>query len=108
MANIKSAKKRILVSERNRLQNKQYSSTIKTLTKKYLLYLKDLDKDANSDAISIAKDSLSLIYSKLDKAQKRNVIKKNTVARRKSKLYKSNSIISRQLTIVINNQTKII
>ena len=43
MANIQSAKKRIKTSQRNRLQNKQYTSTIKTLTKKYLLYLKDLD-----------------------------------------------------------------
>ena len=86
MANIKSAKKRIKTSQRNKLQNKFYSSTIKTLTKKYLLYLDGLDKDSNPESLDIAAKSLSILYSKLDKAQKRNVMKKNTVARRKSKL----------------------
>jgi small subunit ribosomal protein S20 len=88
MANIQSAKKRIKTSQRNRLQNKQYTSTIKTLTKKYLLYLKDLDKNSTPESIATATNSLSLLYSKLDKAKKRNVLKKNTVARRKSKLSK--------------------
>jgi len=88
MANIKSAKKRIKTSKRNQLENKLYTSTIKTLTKKYLLHLKDLDKNSSPESIDTANTSLSILYSKLDKAQKRNVLKKNTVARRKSKLYR--------------------
>jgi len=86
MANIKSAKKRINTSKRNQLQNKFYISTIKTLTKKYLLYLKDLESDSTPENITIAEESLSVLYSKLDKAQKRNAMKKNTVARRKANL----------------------
>ena len=62
MANIQSAKKRIKTSQRNRLQNKQYTSTIKTLTKKYLLYLKDLDKNSTPESIATVTNSLSLLY----------------------------------------------
>ena len=36
MANNKSAKKRIQIAERNRLVNKSYKSTVRTLTKKTL------------------------------------------------------------------------
>ena len=36
MANNKSAKKRILISKRNNLQNRFYKSSVKTLTKKFL------------------------------------------------------------------------
>ena len=36
MANTKSAKKRILTTERNRLQNRFYKSTVRTLTKVFL------------------------------------------------------------------------
>jgi len=36
VANNKSAKKRIQIAERNRLVNKSYKSTVRTLTKKTL------------------------------------------------------------------------
>jgi small subunit ribosomal protein S20 len=40
MANNKSAEKRIRTNERNRLQNRFYKSSVRTLTKKFL---KDLE-----------------------------------------------------------------
>ena len=40
MANNKSAKKRILIAKRNRLQNRFYITSIRTLTK---LFLKNLE-----------------------------------------------------------------
>ena len=49
-------------------------------------FIDGLNKDSNPESLTIAAKSLSILYSKLDKAQKRNVMKKNTVARRKSKL----------------------
>ena len=36
MANNKSAKKRIIVTERNRLQNRFYKTSVRTLTKLFL------------------------------------------------------------------------
>ena len=39
MANTKSAYKRIEIAERNRLRNKAYKSTVKTLIKKHLFLL---------------------------------------------------------------------
>ena len=36
MANNKSAKKRILITKRNTLQNRYYKSSVRTLTKRFL------------------------------------------------------------------------
>ena len=43
MANSSSAEKRILINERNRLRNKAYKSTVKTIYKKCLLALENFD-----------------------------------------------------------------
>ena len=40
MANNRSAKKRILINERNRLQNRFYKTSVRNLTK---IYLKNLE-----------------------------------------------------------------
>ena len=40
MANIKSAKKRVRIGERNRKMNRFYKSSIKTLVKKYRTNIK--------------------------------------------------------------------
>ena len=37
MANNKSAKKRILIKKRNRLQNRFYKTSVRTLTKMFLI-----------------------------------------------------------------------
>jgi small subunit ribosomal protein S20 len=86
MANSKSAKKRILISKRNNLQNRFYKSSVRTLTKKFL---KDLDTykvtQSNSDKEKL-QIVLNSIYSLIDKGSKKNVYHKNTAARKKAKL----------------------
>ena len=84
MANIKSAIRRIKTTQRNTIRNKRYLSTIKTFTKKYLLFLdKYKNKEINNELIF---KKLDLLYSKIDKASKVNVLHKNTAARKKSLL----------------------
>ena len=86
MANNKSAKKRILISKRNTLQNRFYKSSVRTLTKKFL---KDLEGYKNSQNITDKEKVqilLNSIYSLIDKGSKKNVYHKNTAARKKAKL----------------------
>ena len=86
MANNKSAKKRILISKRNTLQNRFYKSSVRTLTKRFL---KDVDiyKDSQSTTDKEkAQIVLNSIYSLIDKGLKKNVHHKNTAARKKAKL----------------------
>ena len=59
MANNKSAKKRIQIAERNRLINKSYKSTVKTLTKKTLENCEKYKKDPNKDNENLVKTSLN-------------------------------------------------
>ena len=86
MANNKSAVKRILISKRNRLQNRFYKSSVRTLTKMFLKNLEayKLSNDVN-DKVK-AQTLLNSAYSLIDKASKKNVFHKNTAARKKSKL----------------------
>ena len=86
MANNKSAKKRILISKRNNLQNRFYKSSVKTLTKRFLKDLEVYKISRNPSDKEKAKNRLSLVYSLIDKGSKRNVFHKNTAARKKSKL----------------------
>ena len=84
MANIKSAIRRIKTTQRNTIRNRRYLSTIKTFTKKYLLFLdKYKNKEINNELIF---KKLDLLYSKIDKASKVKVLHKNTAARKKSLL----------------------
>ncbi len=79
MANIKSAKKRVLVAERNRLRNQAFRTSIKTAVKKVLELAKAEDKDALNTALSKA-------YQLCDKAVSKGILHKNTAARKKSRL----------------------
>ncbi len=88
MANNKSAKKRIQIAERNRLINKSYKSTVRTLTKKTLEYCEKYKKDPNADNENLLKTSLNKAFSLIDKAVKKNVLHKNNGANRKSKINK--------------------
>ena len=71
MANNKSAKKRIQIAERNRLINKSYKSTVRTLTKKTLENCAKYNKDPNEDNKNLLKASLNKTYSLIDKAVKK-------------------------------------
>lgn len=85
MANSKSAEKRIAVNERNRLRNKAYKSTIKTIYKKCLSALENLNT-ANKETVE---NLISLAYSKIDKAVRKGVLHSNTGASKKSALAKA-------------------
>ncbi len=88
MANNKSAKKRIQIAERNRLVNKTYKSSVKTLTKRTLENCERYKKDPNDDNKNLVKKSLNKAFSLIDKAVKKNVLHKNNGANKKSKINK--------------------
>jgi small subunit ribosomal protein S20 len=78
MANIHSQKKRILRSERERLENKRYTSTIKT-------YFRRLESAvAAGDADTAAADHKTLVKT-IDKAVKVGAIHANNGARKKAR-----------------------
>ena len=81
MANIKSAKKRILTAERNYERNVAFKSSIKTAVKKVLVLAQAKEKDQN--AINTA---LANAYKLCDKAVSKGILHKNTAARKKSRL----------------------
>jgi small subunit ribosomal protein S20 len=77
MANIHSQKKRILRSERERLENRRYTSAIKT----YFRRLETLVRDGDGSAEQAHRELVSTI----DKAVKRGALHRNTGARKKSR-----------------------
>jgi len=79
MANSKSAKKRVIVAERNRVRNQAVKTRIKTMAKKVLATVEDQNLEA-------AKAALSIAYKELDKAVTKGIIKKNTASRKKARL----------------------
>ena len=82
MANIKSAKKRVLVAERNHDRNKAIKSTVKTAVKKVDAAIAAGDKD-------LAKASLHDAEVELKKATTKGVLAKNTSSRKVSRLAKA-------------------
>ena len=86
MANNKSAKKRILISKRNTLQNRFYKSSVRTLTKRFLKDLETYKTSQDSTDKKKAQILLNSIYSLIDKGSKKNIYHKNTAARKKAKL----------------------
>ena len=86
MANNKSAKKRILIAERNRQVNKTYKSTVRTLIKKTIINCENYKKDPNSENQELINNSLNKAFSLIDKAVKKNVLHKNNGANKKSRI----------------------
>jgi len=78
MANIHSQKKRILRSERERLENRRYTSTIKT-------YFRSLEGQVEAGDTATAESTHRELVSTIDKAVKRGALHKNTGARKKSR-----------------------
>lgn len=86
MANIKSAKKRILVNETKAARNKAIRSKVKTSIKKVEAAVANKDKEAANAALVNA-------ISDISKAASKGVYHKNTSARKISRLSKAvNSI----------------
>ena len=86
MANNKSAKKRIGINKRNRLQNRYYKTSVRTLIKLFFKNLEVAKTDQTSQSQKNLQTILSSIYSFLDKGTKKNVFHKNTTAKKKAKL----------------------
>jgi small subunit ribosomal protein S20 len=78
MANIHSQKKRILRTERERLENRNYTSAIKTRFRR-------LEAAVQSNDASAADAEHVRLQSMIDKAVKRGAMHKNTGARKKSR-----------------------
>ena len=79
MANIKSAKKRILVAQENADRNKAIRSKVKTYVKKVDAAIEAGDKEA-------AKAALLAATAEIDKAASKGVYHKNTASRKVSRL----------------------
>ena len=78
MANIHSQKKRILRAERETLENRRYTSKVKT-------YFRRLEAAvADGEGEKATADHLELVRT-IDKAIKRGAMHKNTGARKKSR-----------------------
>ena len=79
MANIKSAKKRIIVNQVKADRNKSIRSKVKTAIKKVDAAIAAKDSEAAAVALKNA-------ISELDKAQRKGIFHKNAVARKISRL----------------------
>ena len=79
MANIKSAKKRVLVAQTRAERNKAIRSKVKTFVKKVLAAVEAGDKAAAEAALKVA-------ISEIDKAQAKGVYHANTASRQVARL----------------------
>ncbi|HHE76648.1 MAG TPA: 30S ribosomal protein S20 [Candidatus Parcubacteria bacterium] len=77
----KSAKKALRQSKKRRAENLVYRKGVKNLVKKIEAFVLD-------GKLEEAKSVLPKLYKYLDKAAKKNVIKKNTASRKKSRITK--------------------
>lgn len=82
MANIKSAKKRILVNETKAARNKAIKSKVKTCIKKVESAIANKDAEA-------AKAALKVAITEINKAGSKGVYHKNTCSRKISRLAKA-------------------
>ena len=88
-------RKIVTQNKRNRMINRRYSSTIKTLFKLFLFKVKNFTgeiKNLDTESSEKSKQQLNQLvrnlYSMIDKAIKKDVIHKNTAARKKSRIGK--------------------
>ncbi len=82
MANIKSAKKRILTSEKKAAANKAVKSSVKTAVKKVHAAVEAGDRNAADEVLKNA-------TSTIEKAASKGVLHKNNAANKVSKLAKA-------------------
>ena len=84
-------RKIVTQNKRNRIINKRYVSTIRTLSKLFKLKIQ-VDKTEINEKDKFKVDLLNIVknlYSVIDKATKKGILHKNTAARKKSKIGKS-------------------
>ena len=81
MPNIKSAKKRVKVTETKTLQNKMFKSAMKTSVKKYKAAVAEGNKE-------LAEKTYLEAVGMVDRAVSKGIIHKNNAARKKSQYTK--------------------
>ncbi len=81
MPNIKSAKKRVKVTETKTLQNKMFKSAMKTSVKKYKAAIAEGNKE-------LAEKTYLDAVGMVDRAVSKGIIHKNNAARKKSQYTK--------------------
>lgn len=82
MPNIKSQKKRVLTSEKERVRNKAVKSNLRTTLKKAEAAIASDAKDKEKKAI------VDDAYSAIDVAKRKGVVHKNTASRKKASIAK--------------------
>ena len=87
MANNKSARKRIRVSEQKRVRNRPFRTVARTYVKKAELAIREGDESLAASAVGVA-------TSMLDRVASKGIIHKNNAARRKSRLMKKLNALS--------------
>jgi len=88
LANIKSAIKRNKQNEKKRIRNRVVRGSTRTFIKKAHVAIESGESKESVDAVQVA-------ISALDKAAAKGVIHKNNAARRKSRLMKRLSAVSK-------------
>ena len=81
MANMKNAKKRVLVNAKKSVRNNNYSASMKTA-------IKAVEKAIDAKDKTKAEEALRIAIKRIDKAAGANVVAKNKCAREKSRLTK--------------------
>ena len=81
-------RKIVAQNNRNRIVNRRYKSTMRTLSKLFLSKVKQIELTAEIDRHQLKSDLkpiMNKFYSIVDKSVKKGVVHKNTAARKKSK-----------------------
>lgn len=81
MPNIKSAKKRVKVAERNRVRNRVWKSRVRTEQSK-------LEEALKAGELNTCDEQVKTFYEVIDKAINKGVLHKNAGARKKARLVK--------------------
>lgn len=87
MPNIKSSKKRVLVSKRKTFHNKAVKTNLRTILKKA--------DGALATGAADSADAVKVAIRKLDQAVSKNLMHKNTAAHKKSALMKKLAVASK-------------
>ena len=91
-------RKDVAQNKRNRMINRRYSSTIKSLTKlfntKITISQTNLNEEDKLKINTEIKNIQNNFYSIIDKAVKKRVIHKNNAARKKSNVHKLSKVVN--------------
>lgn len=83
-------RKLVTQNKRNRIINRRYISTIKTLSKLFMSLINPKESlkqsESNLEVTNQLKKLTNNLYSIIDKAVKKGVLHKNTAARKKSRI----------------------